>query len=636
MPLGLLLQETVYTFRWGARRLEPWSHLVRVEEILIRRARGAFLGHWFGRGLPLKGARLRIVIDNLDALRARWLAAKESADASRAAAEAGGVNLAEPVSGLAGQLMGMLLSPAGFVLGVSVILRNIRYWVKTLYDALGWKVALLLAWPAGGAIIGAFAPIGAGVGIALGANESGDARKARNLVAFLGALAPLIQAATRFIALLLGPREKVRNPVVRALLEFLDALAALAPFVLAAVAVALVEIGPLIVPLAHQLKAFMSLFSEFRATLSDIFGDVRADREAGAKSLPDVFGRIAPIVLDKLDFVFVQLSLTFPVLDMMLTSLWDELIASFTPIVEKATKAISDWKTRAVDAFKDALKADAVAKTIANAKEILSLAAKAWPGQAMPDLSDAALAAAKKAIAYSPPGLAAKGAAEAAKGAYDIYDNYFSAPSRSAGDIFAFPELPGFGAAVARKGGPPPGLDAIGVLARIDIKHGGALSGGYAPVGKGVDEGADAAARPTQVFAAERMKLRRELGNISPAQALADMRDEQMGLRGMLKSVVGRVLPAEMRVHMETLLDAFIKVDEALFLKTTEKESYFPVRDLPDNGQLRPIVRTLTIKGAGVSRADADTFRQLLQKALNALAYPAVKPTEPVATAGGF
>jgi hypothetical protein len=38
MPIALLLQETVYTFRWGAYHLEPWSHLVQTEETLIDRA----------------------------------------------------------------------------------------------------------------------------------------------------------------------------------------------------------------------------------------------------------------------------------------------------------------------------------------------------------------------------------------------------------------------------------------------------------------------------------------------------------------------------------------------------------------------------------------------------------------------
>src|SRR5258708_794059 len=123
MPIGLLLQETVFTFRWGAFHLEPWSHLVRTEELLIDRARSAFLVHWFGPDLPLNGFYVAVVIDNLRELRERYFAV-----ASALAPEPAGPNLLTPLSGLVGEIAGIALSPTGVLLAVAVILRNAPYW----------------------------------------------------------------------------------------------------------------------------------------------------------------------------------------------------------------------------------------------------------------------------------------------------------------------------------------------------------------------------------------------------------------------------------------------------------------------------------------------------------------------------
>jgi hypothetical protein len=96
--------------------------------------------------------------------------------------------------------------------------------------------------------------------------------------------------------------------------------------------------------------------------------------------------------------------------------------------------------------------------------------------------------------------------------------------------------------------------------------------------------------------------------------------------------VVGRVLPAELRVRMGDVLDMLIKLDATLYKQKVAKQD-FPVLDLPDNGQLRPIVHRLVIRGTGMVRTDADTFQQRLQEAMNALVYPATRPPEELAQA---
>src|SRR5262245_19572299 len=108
MPISLLLREAVYAFRWGAYHLGAWGHLVRTEEVLIGRARGAFLSHWFGPGLPLSGSFVAIVLANLGELQERYFLVSASA-----LPELEGPSLGEPLAGLFGEVAGILLSPTG-------------------------------------------------------------------------------------------------------------------------------------------------------------------------------------------------------------------------------------------------------------------------------------------------------------------------------------------------------------------------------------------------------------------------------------------------------------------------------------------------------------------------------------------
>jgi hypothetical protein len=199
-----------------------------------------------------------------------------------------------------------------------------------------------------------------------------------------------------------------------------------------------------------------------------------------------------------------------------------------------------------------------------------------------------------------------------------------------------FPQPPNLvppSAVMGAMGGPPPGgLSAIGTLADIDIRHHVALFQAYTPYSDDALAGLDSL-RPTYVFDAEHIALVGELGGKKPKDALAALRADQLKLRDLLSEVVGRVLPGELRVQMGALLGLFSELDVKLYQGKAEKRDY-PVRDLPDNGQLRPIVHRLVIRGVDMVRAETDTFQQRLQEAMNALAYPATKPADVAAMAG--
>src|SRR5262249_383962 len=119
MPLALLVRQTFDGFNEGANKLDAWNRIVSVELLLLDRVRSAFLGRWFGPRVPLHGLNLRIALQNLDDLRARYLEVARSIVPS-----ADGLNLTEPLMGVAGQIVGSLLSPSGVLAARLVALRR--------------------------------------------------------------------------------------------------------------------------------------------------------------------------------------------------------------------------------------------------------------------------------------------------------------------------------------------------------------------------------------------------------------------------------------------------------------------------------------------------------------------------------
>lgn len=108
---------------------------------------------------------------------------------------------------------------------------------------------------------------------------------------------------------------------------------------------------------------------------------------------------------------------------------------------------------------------------------------------------------------------------------------------------------------------------------------------------------------PRSVFAGERDALREELQGRTPQQALAALRTQELRYRDLLYGVVGQVLPPQIRARIPELLEAFNAIDRAIYNRPESEApsgtADFPVRDLPDNGRLRPIVHKVTVRSAG-------------------------------------
>ena len=263
MPLALLLQDVFRPLFRGVRDSAPLGRLPDLEAILLERARSYYMTRWFGAALPLDGLRLHVTIDNLDALRARFQAASRQTPRDER-----GPNLTEPLAGLFGMLAGAVLSPTGMIL-VSVAL-----FVKRGVS-IGWGILALLFGPAlgsavAGILIGLGTPLGLGVLPFVSDNPA-----VAGTVRLLGAFTVLLIAVTGFLNILTGPREGVRNPLLRSILEVFDRLANLLPLALQFVAFVVVRIEPV-------LRAQLGQIAPFRALIEASIGTgLAADGKPG-------------------------------------------------------------------------------------------------------------------------------------------------------------------------------------------------------------------------------------------------------------------------------------------------------------------------------------------------------------------
>jgi hypothetical protein len=249
MPLFLLLQDISRTFQQGVHDggfyLNDWDRLVALESLLVARAQSAFLVHWFGPRVPLHGFHLRIAIENLPALRARYQQVVGSGVQAQR-----GPNLTEPLAGMAGMVFGSLSSPINAMFLYERVARIMPRWYTNLAAALS-----VLSFGVLGTLITSL--IGGASVLALpGALTSGDTIHVYNL---LGAVAQMAAPFRRFWEIISGPRERVQNVVLRGILHAADQLAQLFPYVIALFSVLVTRFAPVIEATLNQLPFFIDL-----------------------------------------------------------------------------------------------------------------------------------------------------------------------------------------------------------------------------------------------------------------------------------------------------------------------------------------------------------------------------------------
>jgi hypothetical protein len=633
MPIALLLQEVTAAFRYGARVLDPWNHLVLVEELLIDRARSAFLFKWFGNELPLHGFHVRVVIANIEELRKRYEQVKAEV---RKRAE--GPNLTEPIMGMAGVVAGMILTPGVMIGSVIAIVRsldwNVGFFMKVLMGVLSF-LAIVFAAPVGAAVV-ALSPALAAAGF-LGYLQMGvaGAPELRALFDLLGAAARLLAVGTRFIKLLLGSRSAVKNPVLAGLLHLFDQMAKLFPFGLALVAVLVTRFGPLLIPIVATMTAFAGLVRAILDTLKFIFNDLVDQFKAVFTGNDNIITPLTSL-LGIFTRAFAKIAKTF-------TQLLDTVTNVLTAWSKDVSKQVEDWKKLFGDEkdplkhFKELIKKDPTLVKIDRIVDALKLAGKMLKRPSIETEEE------KKARIVE----------EAYEKMYgkkknpSPFDPWVKDAKKWADDaekvMKLAPDLPTFetpGEIMARLG-----LEAkYGIPKEKKVKKKG--EGRYdemiekakkdlPPVSEDVAKYVERARYPASAFAYEKKALAAELKAKTLPEALAKAHAEEVELRGALEAIIGRVLPPELRALMVPTVDAFEALDERLTFdkKKPAKKSKkneepkkglkFPVKDLPeDNWLLRPVVQSLRIHSKSGEREELRDFLEILQKKLDR-PYPA-------------
>lgn len=608
MPVSLLLQEVLGPLlndqpptlafgtldidraRQGLTRLEPFNRLVALEETLIGRARSAFLVHWFGSGLPVEGLALRAYITNLEHLRRRYQAVLAATPS-----DARGLNLTEPLLGLVGNVAGVVLSPMGIFSVTMVVLRSVPVWLRALIGVLVMGVPAALGFGIGGLLL-PFALSGA---VLAGLRNE---QPLRALYDVMGALARLLHQVNQFIDLLLGPRERIRNPLLRQTLEVFDRFARLIPFVLALFSVVLARLGPLILPLARQGAALIQLT---RAVL----GAVGAILEEVPQVLARAFSFAPSQPLGRLFAAFSSIGPLLQRVTERIQSLLEELALTLPPIGERVMAA--------VQSFFDAARAVVLRRLQAHPRVFMLQTLSSQ----LADLGR--LFASPAASAPAPSTGGSGGSGPALPGWLSSGLGYFFGPPPP---LPSSPALPDLAAIEAMLGRPDLSLDRAGIETAASRIPAGLLD--VFLLADGARASFDRAARPPSEFARARRELTRELG-APPSEVLARIRTEELPLREALAAVMGRVLPPAIRAYLPDLLDLFRTLDEEVYGVTPEQPATpaFPVLHVPESRRLRVVVRRLQVRSAGSDAPHVGVFRDRLIEALQRQSYLA--PTAP-------
>jgi hypothetical protein len=603
MPLALFLQDMVGTLRAASTGLMPWLDIASNEATIVERARGAFLVHWFGTRLPFEGLSLRAHIVNIAALDKQFLAAQRSVPESP-----GGPNLTEPLLGFAGMLTGVMVSPMGAIAGASLLLRFSELGIGVLLKALVW-VALpgllilgLVVAPAGTAVLVGGGLSLAGIGAVL-ALVLANRRDVRAIFDLFGALARLMNAGVILLNQLLGPREAIRNPLLRKLLDVADRLAALFAQILGAVATVVVRIGPVMQPVAETLVGLGKLASATFAALDTIISGLQdhlAELGTGGRmSFGALVARVIAVV--KRQAVLIR--------DTLLHQL-DVLIEVFSQVATTMGSALGTFADQVGVFLRELFTSHPFVKVLKAFKTQIDAIVTAFsappppPPPGAPPPEPSALAPLLKALPDLPP-------------------------------IPTFPSTPflpdearlrkELGAAAV----PGLNLDAIERAAA-------GLGSEVAPIELSAESRAAvrrAGQRPS-VFARERRTLEQRYGPLDKALELNRAQLDQF--REAFSVIVGRVLPPELRATAAPQLAAVLAaVDEKVYGKPHRDvdPDRLPVLDLPDNDRLRPVVKKLRLRMPGAPLGTVRRFEALLTERLQRQEYrvDAANPAVPAA-----
>ncbi|HKP11767.1 MAG TPA: hypothetical protein VJZ91_06635, partial [Blastocatellia bacterium] len=400
----------------------------------------------------------------------------------------------------------------------------------------------------------------------------------------LSAVAEMFGPFRRFWRALTGPRDKLRNPVLRAILNLGDELANLVPFLMGGFAILIIRVGAVLKPLSEQVPALFSLVQAVLPAINFVIDDF----------------------MERLNTLYAGKHSPFHVIMIVLDAL-----KRLMPTVSKG--------------FGNAF--DAVTAYLGRGVYELSQAWNIWKTIAMPQI--------KSVVMDSPTVVVMTAFIDAIKAVIDAFSTPGSPPGKF-GKMLGLLHLPDEARLTARSGGEPPPLEDI---LRIAKGEGGPRAIYVEPtpftLKKDALQGLEIARNPPSVFAGEELALK---GELAQARSLDRLRAEQ-NLRDLLFEVVARVMPPAAYGYVSQLEQVFLKIDEALKREDIDKlrkeeiarrrKEGLPVRDLEEEYRLLPLVSRLRVRVGGQSNdepAVREWARQLVE-ACNKQTYSAPLPT---------
>lgn len=584
MPLIVLLQDVFQKFTKAVKSLEHWNELVDLEVLLVARARSAFLVHWFGSLIPLDGSGVRIAIVNLEALRQRYSLVMSK----RRSGLSEGPSVLEPAADIAGSLMGAALSPLNFLpilaaanpyitdkLGTT--LKKVLFTIGVTLNSLSWgalgPIVFVLLAAAGPLLIVGYAAVP-------GTREVQD---------FLTAATRLARPLAEFWRQVSGPREKVKNPIVRAALGVLDKLAVMFPFFMATVAFLIGKVGPLLDPLFHQFQALAAyageVFGFARSTGGDLVDLLRKwldPKRAG--SLPYYLRLAGGAFGNLLDFLSGAISLR----------LFGDTGEYFLRIAYGLMGYFDKVKQWTLKRFTQILDTNPVVQLVKAAQARIDTLAPLFA--------------------------------------------HFDSPAKSGGsDPGKFTEALKFqfkdvaGDIAWMKANLPSFVSDTDIDTQLSL-HGLSPFPTIAPiVSPPTDPFSEVrtkfAARPRSIFQGERKALDasaiEQFALPNAAMAVTQAHIDETRLREALLAVAARVLPPKMLPYLNTLSDAMEKAEKGLGQKPVEPAARtFPVLELPEEERLRPVVGRLVVRLRGSARELGEEWTEGLKATLRAQLYP--------------
>lgn len=572
MPIALLLTSLSTPLAGLAAAFERWNAVLRLEAVVVDRARSAFLVDWFGNRLPRTNGRLRIVISNIDALGERYREAR-----SRSMGGQTGPNLLEPVAGMAGMMAGMLISPSGAVMYLYAAVRQSVCLIASILLTLIYHPHFIGIFTGlGGAVALVLLPIALIGGIVIAA--IGAAANSSLTLAFeaVGDAARMLQSLTRLINLLTGPREAIRNPLVRSILHLLDRVAAVMAQLIGAGALLITRLGRLALPLAIQFRAMqrlgeftIGLVRELAVGAYDILMSLWRSEE-GRRSSP------WEVLLAMMDHVLSVAQAMAAGAGEVLAELARGLQEGFAGIANRATgyvRTIGDQAVAAIESIPVIHMFRQAAMMATVVRSIVGGGSGGAPSPSAPPSGSATPSAVSSAMA----------------------------PAALLTSLLDVPPTPGLAAAEAMvaaargRGGPHAARTSRG---GVGLSAAMAAPFDIGAAGRGLAE--QLVATPESVFAGERQAMAEELDGRTTEEGLDSLRTHELGYRDLIYGIVGRVLPGMARARIPTLLETFNALDRHLYNRSDAPtgDVPFPTLSLPDNERLRPVVTRLVVRAA--------------------------------------